>query len=100
MCLACLGFMLVLVLLRIAGVPLGTPFLTSNTKTKRSRAGRCGLQGQLKRMRKEQQQRVLRGEGSKGKIYLLAKAGDLPVGAAVRVYGTVKKPESPQSGDV
>lgn len=26
MCLACLGFMLVLVLLRIAGVPLGTPF--------------------------------------------------------------------------
>lgn len=42
MCLACLGFMLVLVLLRIAGVPLGTPFLTPNTKTKRSRAGRCG----------------------------------------------------------
>ena len=26
MCLACLGFMLVLVLLQIAGVPLGTPF--------------------------------------------------------------------------
>ncbi len=42
MCLACLGFMLVLVLLRIAGVPLGTPFSDPKYE-KQSAAGQEGV---------------------------------------------------------
>lgn len=42
MCLACLGFMLVLVLLRIAGVPLGTPFSDPRIR-KQSAAGQEGV---------------------------------------------------------
>ena len=92
MCLACLGFMLVLVLLRIAGVPLGTPFLTPNTKNKAQQGRKVWIAGTIETYeKKEQQQRVCAARGGKQrKIYLLAKRGDLPVGAAVRVYGTVK----------
>ena len=77
MCLACLGFMLVLVLLRIAGVPLGL-FLIPNTKTKRSRAGRCGLQGQLKRMRKRAATTGMccAGREAKGK-FICSQSGEI-----------------------
>lgn len=99
MCLACLGFMLVLVLLRIAGVPLGTPFSDPKYENKAQQGRKVWIAGTIETYEKKSSNNgyVLRGEGSKGKIYLLAKRGDLPVGAAVRVYGTVKKPESPRN---
>ena len=99
MCLACLGFMLVLVLLRIAGVPLGTPFSDPKYENKAQQGRKVWSAGTIETYEKKSSNNgyVLRGEGSKGKIYLLAKRGDLPVGAAVRVYGTVKKPESPRN---
>ena len=99
MCLACLGFMLVLVLLRIAGVPLGTPFSDPEYENKAQQGRKVWIAGTIETYEKKSSNNgyVLRGEGSKGKIYLLAKRGDLPVGAAVRVYGTVKKPESPRN---
>ena len=99
MCLACLGFMLVLVLLRIAGVPLGTPFSDPKYENKAQQGRKVWIAGTIETYEKKSSNNgyVLRGEGSKGKFYLLAKRGDLPVGAAVRVYGTVKKPESPRN---
>ena len=99
MCLACLGFMLVLVLLRIAGVPLGTPFSDPKYENEAQQGRKVWIAGTIETYEKKSSNNgyVLRGEGSKGKIYLLAKRGDLPVGAAVRVYGTVKKPESPRN---
>ena len=99
MCLACLGFMLVLVLLRIAGVPLGTPFSDPKYENKAQQGRKVWIAGTIETYEKKSSNNgyVLRGEGSKGKIYLLAKRGDLPVGAAVRVYGTVKKPEGPRN---
>ena len=95
MCLACLGF----VLLRIAGVPLGTPFSDPNYDKNEQQGKKVWIAGTIETYEKKSSNNgyVLRGEGSKGKIYLLAKRGDLPVGAAVRVYGTVKKPESPRN---
>ena len=97
--LACLGFMLVLVLLRIAGVPLGTPFSDPKYENEAQQGRKVWIAGTIETYEKKSSNNgyVLRGEGSKGKIYLLAKRGDLPVGAAVRVYGTVKKPESPRN---
>ena len=99
MCLACLGFMLVLVLLRIAGVPPGTPFSDPKYENEAQQGRKVWIAGTIETYEKKSSSNgyVLRGEGSKGKIYLLAKRGDLPVGAAVRVYGTVKKPESPRN---
>lgn len=99
MCLACLGFMLVLVLLRIAGVPLGTPFSDPKYENEAQQGRKVWIAGTIETYEKKSSNNgyVLRGEGSKGKFYLLAKRGDLPVGAAVRVYGTVKKPESPRN---
>ena len=99
MCLACLGFMLVLVLLRIAGVPPGTPFSDPKYENEAQQGRKVWIAGTIETYEKKSSNNgyVLRGEGSKGKIYLLAKRGDLPVGAAVRVYGTVKKPESPRN---
>ncbi len=99
MCLACLGFMLVLVLLRIAGVPLGTPFSDPKYEKQAQQGGKVWIAGTIETYEKKSSTNgyVLRGEESKGKIYLLAKRGDLPVGAAVRVYGTVKKPQEPRN---
>ena len=93
MCLACLGFMLVLVLLRIAGVPLGTPFSDPKYEKQAQQGSRVWIAGTIETYEKKSSNNgyVLRGEGSKGKIYLLAKRGDLPVGAAVRVYGKSRK---------
>lgn len=84
--------MLVLVLLRIAGVPLGTPFSDPKYENKAQQGRKVWIAGTIETYEKKSSNNgyVLRGEGSKGKIYLLAKRGDLPVGAAVRVYGTVK----------
>lgn len=91
--------MLVLVLLRIAGVPLGTPFSDPKYENEAQQGRKVWIAGTIETYEKKSSNNgyVLRGEGSKGKIYLLAKRGDLPVGAAVRVYGTVKKPESPRN---
>lgn len=99
MCLACLGFMLVLVLLRIAGVPLGTPFSDPKYESLAQQGGKVWIAGTVETYEKKSSTNgyVLRGEGSKGKLYLLAKRGDLPIGAAVRVYGTVKQPQEPRN---
>ena len=79
--LACLGFMLVLVLLRIAGVPLGTPFSDPKYENKAQQGRKVWIAGTIETYEKKSSNNgyVLRGEGSKGKIYLLAKRGDLPV---------------------
>ena len=79
MCLACLGFMLVLVLLRIAGVPLGTPFSDPKYENKAQQGRKVWIAGTIETYEKKSSNNgyVLRGEGSKGKIYLLAKRGDL-----------------------
>ena len=45
MCLACLGFMLVLVLLRIAGVPLGTPFSDPKYEKQAQQGSRVWIAG-------------------------------------------------------
>ncbi len=99
MCLACLGCMLVLVLLRIAGVPLGTPFSDPKYESLAQQGGKVWIVGTIETYEKKSSTNgyVLRGEGSKGKLYLLAKRGDLPIGAAVRVYGTVKQPQEPRN---
>lgn len=99
MCLACLGFMLVLVLLRITGVPLGTPFSDPKYENEAQQGRKVWIAGTIETYEKKSSSSgyVLRGEGRKGKLYLLAKRSDLPVGAAVRVYGTVKKPERPRN---
>ena len=99
MCLACLGFMLVLVLLRIAGVPLGTPFSDPEYERLAQQGGKVWIAGTIEAYEKKSSTNgyVLRGEGSKGKLYLLAKRGDLPIGASVRVYGTVKEPQEPRN---
>ena len=47
MCLACLGFMLVLVLLRIAGVPLGTPFSDPKYENKAQQGRKVWIAGTL-----------------------------------------------------
>ena len=75
MCLACLGFMLVLVLLRIAGVPLGTPFSDPKYENKAQQGRKVWIAGTIETYEKKSSNNgyVLRGEGSKGKIYLLAK---------------------------
>lgn len=103
MCLACLGFMLVLVLLRIAGVPLGTPFSDPKYENEAQQGRKVWIAGTIETYEKKSSNNgyVLRGEGSKGKIYLLAKRGDLPIGAAVPGVRNCKKAGKPaQSGDV
>lgn len=47
MCLACLGFMLVLVLLRIAGVPLGTPFSDPKYEKQAQQGSRVWIAGTI-----------------------------------------------------
>ena len=99
MCLACLGFMLVLVLLRIAGVPLGTPFSDPEYEKKAQQGGKVWVTGTIEAYEKKSSTNayILREKKNKGKLYLLARRGDLPVGAAVRVYGTVKEPQEPRN---
>ena len=69
MCLACLGFMLVLVLLRIAGVPLGTPFSDPKYENKAQQGRKVWIAGTIETYEKKSSNNgyVLRGEGSKGK---------------------------------
>ena len=74
MCLACLGFMLVLVLLRIAGVPLGTPFSDPKYEKQAQQGSRVWIAGTIETYEKKSSNNgyVLRGGGSKGQLYLLA----------------------------
>ena len=53
MCLACLGFMLVLVLLRIAGVPLGTPFSDPKYENKAQQGRKVWIAGTIETYIKE-----------------------------------------------
>lgn len=77
MCTACLGFMLVLVLLRIAGVPLGTPFSDPKYENKAQQGRKRGLQGQLKRMRKRAATTGMCCAGrSKGK-FICSQSGEI-----------------------
>ena len=74
MCLACLGFMLVLVLLRIAGVPLGTPFSDPKYENKAQQ----GRKVQLKRMRKRAATTGMccAGREAKGK-FICSQSGEI-----------------------
>ena len=53
MCLACLGFMLVLVLLRIAGVPLGTPFSDPKYENKAQQGRKVWIAGTIETYEKK-----------------------------------------------
>ena len=78
MCLACLGFMLVLVLLRIAGVPLGTPFSDPKYEKQAQQGSRVWIAGTIETYEKKSSSSgyVLRGEGSKGK-FICSQSGEI-----------------------
>ena len=59
MCLACLGFMLVLVLLRIAGVPLGTPFSDPKYENKAQQGRKVWIAGTIETYEKGKQREIL-----------------------------------------
>lgn len=100
MCLACLGFMLVLVLLRIAGVPLGTPFSDPQIRKQGQQGRKVWIAGTIETYEKKSSNPTgmcCAGREAKGN-FICSQSGEIcPVGAAVRVYGTVKKPESPRN---
>ena len=95
MCLACLGFMLVLVLLRIAGVPLGTPFSDPEYEKKAQQGGKVWVTGTIEAYEKKSSTNayILREKKNKGKLYLLARRGDLPVGYGISVKAKRKRME-------
>lgn len=99
LCLVCLLFILVLVLLRIAGVPLGTPFSDPAYEKMAQEGKKEWMTGKIKTYERKSRTNgyILQGEKGKGKIYLITKNGDLPVGARVRVYGTIRKPQKPDN---
>lgn len=80
MCLACLGFMLVLVLLRIAGVPLGTPFSDPKYENKAQQGRKVWIAGTIETYEKKSSNNgyVLRGEGSKAKgKFICSQSGEI-----------------------
>lgn len=75
MCLACLGFMLVLVLLRIAGVPLGTPFSDPKYENKAQQGRKVWIAGTIETYEKKSSNNgyVLRGEGK----FICSQSGEI-----------------------
>ena len=101
MCLACLGFMLVLVLLRIAGVPLGTPFSDPKYENEAQQGRKVWIAGTIETYEKKSSNNgyVLRG---KQRENLSARKAGRSAGrsrcAGVRNCKKAGKPA--QSGDV
>lgn len=78
MCLACLGFMLVLVLLRIAGVPLGTPFSDPKYENEAQQGRKVWIAGTIETYEKKSSNNgyVLRGREAKGK-FICSQSGEI-----------------------
>ena len=74
MCLACLGFMLVLVLLRIAGVPLGTPFSDPKYENKAQQGRKVWIAGTIETYEKKSRCAGVRNCKKAGKP---AQSGDV-----------------------
>ena len=73
MCLACFGFMLVLVLLRIAGVPLGTPFSDPKYENKAQQGRKVWIAGTIETYEKKSSNN---GREAKGK-FICSQSGEI-----------------------
>ena len=77
MCLACLGFMLVLVLLRIAGVPLGTPFSDPKYENKAQQGRKVWIAGTIETYEKKSSNNgCCAGREAKGK-FICSQSGEI-----------------------
>lgn len=78
MCLACLGFMLVLVLLRIAGVPLGTPFSDPKYENKAQQGRKVWIAGTIETYEKRAATTGMccAGREAKGK-FICSQSGEI-----------------------
>ena len=78
MCLACLGFMLVLVLLRIAGVPLGTPFSDPKYEKQAQQGSRVWIAGTIETYEKKSSNNGMccAGREAKGK-FICSQSGEI-----------------------
>lgn len=103
MCLACLGFMLVLVLLRIAGVPLGTPFSDPKYENKAQQGRKVWIAGTIETYEKKSSNNgyVLRRGGKQRENLSARKAGRSAGRSRCAGVRNCKKAGKPaQSGDV
>lgn len=102
MCLACLGFMLVLVLRGLRAC-FWHSFSDPKYENKAQQGRKVWIAGTIETYEKKSSNNgyVLRGEGSKGKIYLLAKRGGSAGRSRCAGVRNCKKAGKPaQSGDV